>query len=614
MGYNAPMANLPNRPAPRPSGQGASAGRLRVRALPSAVVLGTAFACFLVVGRSFAETGGLGLISESPALALAALVALAAAFSAALCALFAWLDRRAARPAPERRPRTRLGALCARHPFAAPLAVLAVCWGAYLVVFAPGTLTWDGARSLNQFCAGAYLENHHPVLMNLLYAALMGLGRLVGSDNWGVALITWSQTAALACTVAAVVSAMARLRAPAPLMAVSTAYFALFPAWGVLAQDAIKDTLFCAVFGLFALRLALVLPGVRTRDLGRTGRADWAALFACAALVALTRNNGIYIVAPSLLLAALVRWRAASRAASRVQAPPGAHARAAASAPRRRAGLRASAGALAALVGTCVVYVALTSAVYPAMGVDMRNEKEMLSIPFQQTARTVLSYPDDVEASERAAIDGVLPADRLAELYDPDLADPVKEEYKLHNGKVEGSYEYAEEHPDALRDYLLEAWLPMGLRHPGTYVAATVANTYAYFYPFELVDCEGNRPILLVGSVYEPINLTYDVGFVMPEGLVQAANALVQASTGVPVLNVLYSPAPYVWLLLVAAFYLLHARRLGALCLCVPPLMLLLTVLAGPLNGHLRYVMPLIVALPLIWAVVLKRRTAPAKG
>lgn len=30
--------------------------------------------------------------------------------------------------------------------------------------------------------------------------------------------------------------------------------------------------------------------------------------------------------------------------------------------------------------------------------------------------------------------------------------------------------------------------------------------------------------------------------------------------------------------------------------------MLILTVLAGPLNGHLRYVMPMIAVLPLLWS------------
>ena len=42
---------------------------------------------------------------------------------------------------------------------------------------------------MNQFITAAPLENHHPVMMNALYAALMTLGRSVRSDNFGLFMI-----------------------------------------------------------------------------------------------------------------------------------------------------------------------------------------------------------------------------------------------------------------------------------------------------------------------------------------------------------------------------------------------------------------------------------------
>lgn len=580
--------------APAPEGRG-------WRVLPSAVVAGCFFALCMLVGQSFAEVGdfsqiigGWGRVGISVAkFALYALV-----FGVVANVLFGYLDRRAARRAraeadggartpgasaarqvhlPTRSPAV---AVLDKHLFGCVLALLLISWGVYLVIFAPGSLTYDGARSLNQFTTDMRLENHHPVLMNLLYGGIMNAARMVGPDNLGLFLIVVLQTLALAWAYAAIIKQARTLGLPLPVAVVAALYFALFPAWGVLAQDVIKDTLFCAVLALFALALTRVITASSQQP--ATVR-QWVLLGVAAALVALTRNNGIYIVAPTLLaLAVLLAVRGRQLRASRAPRPVW---------PR----------AAAVLAGVALVYVALTSFIYPAAGVDMREEKEMLSIPFQQTARCLLEHPDDVTPEERQAIDAVLPFDQLPQLYDPDLSDPVKETYKLHNSKVEGSFDYAEQHPDALKTYLV-AWASMGLRHPLTYVEATVANTYAYFYPGEIIDCEGTRPVLLLGQIGEPINLTYDVSYLMPASVVDAASAAVQGTLENPVLAFLYSPAPYVWLFVLLVAYLVHARRWEGLVVCLPAAMLLLTVLAGPLNGHLRYLMPLVGLLPLMWS------------
>lgn len=562
---------------------------LKFRMLPSAVAVGCLFALFMVAGQSLAEAGDFSQVAGGAgriAVSAAKFLLYAAAFSFLLDALFLWLDGRGGLGSgPTMRAggmgtlASRLRGFADRHVFGLSLALLAVCWGAYIAVFLPGTLTYDGARSLNQFCAGAPLENHHPVLMNLLYGLLMHAGRAIGSDNWGVLLIVVFQAAALAAALAAVLAESRRRGLPSALVAAAALYFALFPAWGVLAQDAIKDTLFCAVFAWFMLRLARV--AAPREGSPRVGAGDWALLALSGALVALTRNNGIYLAAASMLVLAIALLVRRGRGSGPSPWRP----------------------AACALVSVVAVYVALTGVVYPACGVDMREEKEMLSVPFQQTARIVAAHGEDVSAGEREAIDAVLPYGRLAELYCPDLADPVKESYKLHNSKIEGSFEYADEHPGALGSYL-RAWLGLASRHPATALTATAANTYAYFYPGEVVDVDGSRPVLLVGEqIGGSIAEAYDVSYAAPAGFVARASSAVQSTLSAPGLNYLYSPGAYVWLLVAAVAYLIHARRGWGLIVCIPPAMLMLTVLAGPLNGHLRYVMPMIAVLPLVWSL-----------
>ena len=90
----------------------------------------------------------------------------------------------------------------------------------------------------------------------------------------------------------------------------------------------------------------------------------------------------------------------------------------------------------------------------------------------QQTARYLKEYPDDVTKEEAKAIDGVMKYDEIADLYNPELSDPVKATYR--GGHITMA---------KLKRYF-NAWFSMFLRHPGVYIEATLHNSYGYYYPF----------------------------------------------------------------------------------------------------------------------------------
>lgn len=486
-----------------------------------------------------------------------------------------------------------------KRPFAAFFVMIAVCWLPYLVVYFPGTLPWDGARSMNQFITDAPLQNHHPVLMNALYAGLMSLGRVLYSDNLGLLLIVCFQYLVSAAAFAAAVKQLFEMGAPRWCWLGSLAFFALFPIWGMNAPVAYKDTLFYGVFCWFVLcvlRFVLCLrDGVgggvaddaanAAGDVGHVpgGVRKLALMVLLASLaVCFTRNNGIYVVAPVLAVLLVVCIVA-----------------------RRRKGLPARLPALVAGVLGCVVlaYLLAFKAIYPAMGIAAQENKEMLSVPFQQTARCLLEHPDDVTPEERAAIDAVLPYDSLASAYIPDLSDPVKESVRFEDGNVP---------PDALRSYL-KAWLSMGMRHPVTYLKAFVANTYAYFYPFVIVGPELSRPVFTTENVGLPINKDFDVHCLAPDGIRTQVAVFFDTQMHMPVLELVFSPASYVLLLVILSAYMFRTRNWWGLLVALPAWLLLLTVLAGPLNGHLRYILPIAAALPLyLGMIVAPARLRPA--
>lgn len=485
--------------------------------------------------------------------------------------LFRWLDRgsrRGWRTVAE-------NGFFGRHCLLVSAAVIALCWLPYLIIYFPGTLTWDGARSMNQFITDAPLENHHPVLMNLLYAGLMTLGRTLYSDNLGLLLIVLLQYAACVAAFSLSVRQLVSMKAPRWLVIASLAFFALYPGWGLFAQTAIKDTLFFAVFCLFALSLLRLMASARPTP------SAWAWAAAAGLALCFTRNNGVYIVLPSLL--ALAALFGLGRAFP------------------RRAGRRRARTALGVAVACAAAYLLAMNMAWPALGVNTKENKEMLSVPFQQTARVLLEHPGDVTDAERDAIAAVLPYDELADLYLPDLADPVKESLKDESGNLEGE----------ARDAYFRAWLSMGLRHPATYLRATLANTYAYFYPWAIVGPDVDRPLWYVWMQGEPINKTFKVHNLTPDELRRPVTKFFDAQLSIPVLSAIYSPALYVWAFLILVAYAAHRGNRRALVLAVPLAMLLLTVLAGPLNGQLRYALPIACALPLLAGCLLAPPPSP---
>ncbi len=523
------------------------------------------------------EAGGIDPLFPSAVVCVAAFAGMWAVLFACSLALFRLMDK-AEKP---------VGGVLARHRLAVPLAAIALCWLPYWLAFFPGSLPWDGVRSMNQFTTAAALENHHPVMMNALYAALMTLGRSVWSDNFGLFLIVAFQYAVCVVAFALVVRKLVAWRVPRWIVWATLLFFCLCPMWGAFAQAAFKDTLFNGLFCLFVLSLVDVAGPVRGENGASRARA-WV-LFGLASLVlCFARNNGFYIAAASAVAVAVlaaVRGRRAggtAAAGSRVgESPTG-------SAARRPA--RAAVCALAVLCVVAVAWLGATRVVWPALGIDVREDKEMLSVPLQQTARYMVECPDEVSAEQYAAIDAVLPADQLATLYNPDLSDPVKEAMRPAKGNMT---------PEQRAAYFT-AWAQMGAAHPGVYVRATVANTYAYFYPFAIIGQDIDRPVFPLYIQGLPINQTFDVHCVSPESVRTAVGDALVGLLSVPLVRVMFSPATYVLAFLSLGAYASARRRWRALAVAVPFAVLLATVLLGPLNGHLRYIMPLAAALPLL--------------
>ena len=84
------------------------------------------------------------------------------------------------------------------------------------------------------------------------------------------------------------------------------------------------------------------------------------------------------------------------------------------------------------LIFSALITMGITSAFH----VEKDTPKEMLSLPFQQTARYVRDYGDEGTEEEKAAIGQVLDYDKIAKGYMELTSDPVKTTYHAKEWQV----------------------------------------------------------------------------------------------------------------------------------------------------------------------------------
>jgi hypothetical protein len=228
------------------------------------------------------------------------------------------------------------------------------------------------------------------------------------------------------------------------------------------------------------------------------------------------------------------------------------------------------------LCATLVLYFGIVSIIYPLAGITKGSVKEMLSIPFLQTARYVNTYEDEVTEYEREIIDSVLEYDALVN-YHPKQADSIKNTYKHDNSK--------------LPEYF-KVWFEMFLKHPWVYIDAFLNKAAANLAPVEA---------RTTGSFgYIPENFSSQMGITYPfqdrylELFVEIDNFFME----LPPFELLYMAGTYTWVMLVCIVLLVRKKIYRGIILFVPGIMNVLICIASP-AWEIRYAMPLMAVTPL---------------
>ena len=247
----------------------------------------------------------------------------------------------------------------------------------------------------------------------------------------------------------------------------------------------------------------------------------------------------------------------------------------------------------------CAVLVSLFSSVYsnivlPTFHIMPGSTREMLSVPFQQTARYLRESSTSVTQKEKDAISAILDYDTIIEKYNAELADPVKETFNENADS------------DALKEYF-KVYISLFLKHPSHYIQATMNNYYYYYYPGSRFTVHYTYTGKGSSKFMEDTNKRCEVlgmDFAYPKTLDKYRNkyeSIMEGIARLPIIAVLISPATYSWCLILIVFYCIKNKNKKAIVVTVPLCVQLLICMVGPTNGwHFRYMFSIAVCMPAV--------------
>ena len=565
--------------------------RLGVRLSAGQVVWGAVFGIANTLGGLLFAYDSWAMLKSPLTLALTLLRAVGQALP--MMAAFGWLshllesgawmedpaERFAGLPRTEMLKKRSLAAFARRHPSLALWLLFCLCWLPYVLVFFPGTVCWDLGEAAQMFFGLRPMNAWHGVVATWLFGGCVWLGRLFGSDNPGILLYVLLQLFLLAHMAAQLVLFLSRCGLKRGFLLGVVLFFALTPIWGGYVQFVGKDTLYVAALVLFLTRCAeaLLMPAAEE---ARTIDARFGiGIFLYGLLACTIRPNGLIAVLPMAALLLLCRAK---------------------NEDFFRRGIRRG----AAVCGLCAAVAAIMFSwlIVPGLGIGDDTGSSLYSPLFQQSARALRDHAHTVTEEEYAAIDHVLDAANLPELYEPWISDPVKYTFRYFGQPTEVQQE-------ALKPYN-EAWLSMLKKYPLTYAEAFFAGNVSYYCFTPKMEGEsynnqaGSRLVFenYINQMGDDPRLVH-VSQPIPEKLRSLAAMFARGWRHIPLLSLTYCCAFYTWLLAGAALSLVRQKRRRELCLFTPALLSLVVCCVSPVNDYFRYFLPIVAMAPLLLGI-----------
>lgn len=455
-----------------------------------------------------------------------------------------------------------------KRPFLTSLITILIGWSIYLIAFYPVVLSPDPSFQIRQYFnvptkyidwviqvdPSVNMTAHHPVLHTYLLGFAIDIGRWILNDNFGLFLYTLLQTAVYSSVLAYSIKFARNNGIGTKWCMLLLAIYIFVPMFPFYTVAAVKDTYYTAFMILYVLFIFDIVKNYREKPISIK---YMLYIFVVMLLLSLFRNNGLYVILLSFPILLFYTRKNLFKL-------------------------------LCAFVLFYGSLTAFNDVLIPYLGISPGSVREVLSIPFQQTARYVKYHSDELSEHDIEVIDNILGYDTLASRYDPEKSDDVKNEYNKYTTD------------DELKEYF-KVWFDGLTKHPETYVDATLNNVYGYFYP-------NSHKWYLYSEFDDRVtqNDLVDYSYNGLSWLRDILTAFGNIFPYIPVIGLISSIGANTWVVLILLVLVIERKKARYVISILPLLASILICVASPVNTYFRYTMPYIFVLPVLSMLLLK--------
>ena len=454
-----------------------------------------------------------------------------------------------------------------KHSFAVFVVLLLMAWLPHTIISYPANIEYDVWDSVMQYNGDLTFTAHHPPVYTVGVGWFTKLGVFLGDINIGLFVYILIQTVIAAMIMAYALIAMKLLKTPAWLIWGTFITVAITPYYTGYVTTIIKDTPYAFATMLFFIEL-LYFEVLKKTFFEKIGHIVLLVISVLG--MTLIRYNGKYVVISLVLYYfGVFLYRKGKK----------------------------EYGHLLKVCILMVVTLCISTGVsefaikhYNVLEQEKESIREALSLPFQQTARYVNQYADELTEEEIQVIDKVLPYEGLAESYNPMISDTVKARFRSI-----ATYEEILEY--------FEVWFKCFLKHPFVYLQATLNQNYYVLYPMQ-------ENLRIYDSAYVPYfwNTEYldQIGIEKDMAYERANDCRVSwyKLLGVaPITGALSSLAVYVIVFLYLIAFAIYKKMWKFMWIIIPEMVNVLIIIAGPvIFENIRYALPVVYTMPVVIA------------
>lgn len=423
------------------------------------------------------------------------------------------------------------------------LIFILICWLPYFLTYYPGLTTCDSMSQIFQAIGIEKLSGHHPLIHTGLISIAMHLGNRIADYNLGIAIYTIFQMIIMGAIFSYSIYYMKKMNISKSIIIVCLLIYSIYPINPLFCLMMWKDIIFAGLMLLFIINTHKLIVSEK-KDIGKLNTIFYIINII---VLMLFRNNGVYVILLMIPFIFIFKNKNSKRM-------------------------------FGIFIVSLIIYFILNFCIYNGIKAERGQVREALSVPMQQFARILKYHKEELTEQDVESIYKFMPNDKIDELYNPILSDPVKNNFDskaFSDNKLE----------------FIKLWGKMIIKFPRACIESFLCNSYGYWFP-EAQNWVANRDV-------ESNNLGIYQDSKISNSIVRKIDSIIE-KRNIPIISMLFSIGYIFWCILFFFIYCIYRKKYSIALVYIPILLLWLTTLASPVFCEFRYVYSLITCLPFL--------------